>query len=355
MRASERIEGRRPSLTRGHALQRIGTSLGAVAACAGLGATPAFAARERAGSNRTVRIGWTGAICEAATFAACDAGFFAREGVAVELVKLQDSAEAIDAIASGKIDATAGLLYAWLEPIARGLDVQLSAGLHGGCVRLVAAKDSGITQIESVKGATIATDRIGGPAMDFFSSLLYKRGIDPENDVRWRAYPPAEFGAAIESGDAHVLAAGDPDAYRLVLGGKAVSITDRLSAGIFFCDQGIAHSHNCFTVLRGDLVRSNPRAAAALTWGWSGATRWVRSNLADAARLTAARISTGGDAAETAQYLASYGWHPSADLALEEIELTARDFKRAGLLGPGIDPLALAERAYADVYKAVDA
>jgi NitT/TauT family transport system substrate-binding protein len=191
--------------------------------------------------------------------------------------------------------------------------------------------------------------------MNFFSSLLYKRGIDPRSDVRWRAYAPPSFGAALESGDAHVLAAGDPDAYRLVLSGKAVSITDRLSAGIFYCDQGIAHSHSCFTVLRGEFVRSQPRAAAALTWAWSGATRWVRSHLDDAARMTAARISTGGDAAATSAFLASYGWHPSADLALEEIELTARDFKRAHLLDPRTDPLSLAERAYADVFAAVDA
>jgi NitT/TauT family transport system substrate-binding protein len=342
-----------PRLTRKHALQRVGAAVGSLAIGADLRTLPAIAS-SRTTSMRSVRVGWTGALCEAATFAAHEAGFFAREGLDVELVKLRDPAEAIDALAAGKIDATAGLLYAWLEPIALGLDARFSAGLHGGCVRLIAGRACGITQLESVKGATIATDRIGGPAMDFFSSLLYRRGIDPGKDVRWRAYSPSSFGAALDSGEADVLAAGDPDAYRLVLSRQAVSITDNLSAGIFYCDQGIAHSHNCYTVLRGDLARSNPRTAAALTWAWIGATRWVRNHLDDAARMTAARISTGGNSAATAGFLASYGWHPSADLALEEIELTARDFKRAGLIDARTDPLELAEHAYADVFKAVD-
>jgi NitT/TauT family transport system substrate-binding protein len=354
MRAQPRADRTASVITRRHALRRAGAAFASLAAGAGVRALPASAA-SRPVLGRTVRVGWTGSLCEAATFAAHDAGFFAHEGLDVELVKLRDQREAIDAIASGQIDATAGLLYAWLTPIERGLDVRLSAGLHGGCVRLIAGRDTGITELESVKGATIATDRIGGPAMNFFSSLLNKRGIDPGKDVRWRAYAPSAFGAALESGEAHVLAAGDPDAYRLVLGGQAVSITDTLSAGIFYCDRGIAHSHSCYTILRGDLVRSQPRAAAALTWAWSGATRWVRSNLDEAARMTAARISTGGDAAAAAAFLASYGWHPSADLALEEIELTARDFKRANLLDPRTDPLSLAERAYADVFSAVDA
>ena len=341
-------------ISRKQALRGAAAVFGSLALTAQQSASPALAA-SRPAPRRTVRVGWTGALCEAATFAALDAGFFAREGLDVRLVKLRDTNEAIDAISSGSIDATAGLLYAWLEPIARGLDVHISAGLHGGCVRLVAGRASGIAELAEVKGATIATDRIGGPSMNFFSSLLYKRGIDPGNDVRWRAYSPADFAAALDSGDAHVLAAGDPDTYRLVLAGNARSITDKLSAGIFYCDQGIAHSHNCYTVLRGDLVRSNPRAAAALTWAWTGATRWVRAHIDDAARLTAARISFGGDAAATATFLSSYGWHPSADLALEEIELTARDFKRAKLLDARTDPLDLAERAYADVYAAVDA
>ncbi len=126
-----------------------------------------------------VRVGWSGAACEAATFVAYRNGFFARERLDVELVRLGDPQTALHAIDSGAIDALSSPLYSWLRPIQRGADVRLTAGLHGGCVRLVAGTASPIRELADVKGATIATDRIGGPTMNFFESLFRKRDIDP--------------------------------------------------------------------------------------------------------------------------------------------------------------------------------
>jgi NitT/TauT family transport system substrate-binding protein len=302
-----------------------------------------------------VRIGYRGASCEAATYVAFENGLFAREGLEVELVRLRDGPLAAHAaIAAGAIDALSAPLYSWLDPIGRGLDARLTAGLHGGCVRLVAATASPIRELGEAKGATIATDRIGGPTMDFFASLLRKREIDPARDVRWRAYEPAEFAAALEHGDAQIVAAGDPAGYALLRDRRAVAITDNLSAGIFYCDRGISHSHNCFLVVRGVIVRDEPRVAAGLTWAWRDATRWVGAHVTEAARIAVRNGYVATDAATTTGQLASYGWHPSADLALEEIELTARDFKRAGLLDSQTDPEDLAEHIYADVFNAVD-
>jgi NitT/TauT family transport system substrate-binding protein len=296
-----------------------------------------------------VRIGWSGAACEAATYVAYEKGFFAREGLAVELVRLSDPLAAPAALASGSIDAVSSLLYMWLKPIQAGLDARLTAGLHGGCVRLVAASGSPIRELGQLKGATVATDRLGGPTMNFFASLLRRRDIDPVDDVRWRAFAPAEFAGALERGEAQAVAAGDPGAHELIRTGRAVGITDDLAAGIFYCDRGISHSHNCYVVMRGDLVRRRPHVAAALTWAWRDATRWVGAHIADAAGVAAGKGYVASSPEAMTAVLATYGWHPAADLAFEEIELTARDFTRADLLDGRTDPEDLAERAYADV------
>jgi NitT/TauT family transport system substrate-binding protein len=301
-----------------------------------------------------VRVGWSGAGCEAATYIAFEKGFFEREGLEVELVRLPDPLAAHDAIASGRIDALTAPLYSWLRAIQRGLDVRLTAGLHGGCLRLVATPAASIRELGDVKGVTIATDQIGGPTMQFFASLLRKREIDPERDVRWRAYRPHEFAAALEDGGAQVAAVGDPAGYSLLRDRRAIAITDTLAAGIFYCDRGISHSHNCYVVIRGAVVRRQPRVAAGLTWAWRDATRWVGANVAEAAKIAVDTGYVATDRATTSGELSSYGWHPSADLALEEIELTARDFKRAGLLDSRTDPEDLAEVIYADVFRAVD-
>lgn len=317
-------------------------------------AGPSRMAAAALGRRVKVRVGWSGANCEAATYVAYENGFFAREGLDVELVRLSDPFAAIHAIGSGAIDALSAPLYSWLRPIQRGLDARLTAGLHGGCLRLVAASASPIRELGQVKGATIATDRIGGPTMDFFVSLLGKREIDAGRDVRWRAYRPADFAGALESGEAQVVAAGDPAGYALIRDHRAVAITDDLSSGVFYCDRGISHSHNCFVVVRGALVRDHPRVVAGLTWAWRDATRWVGGHLEDAARIAVGNGYVAGDAATTTRILSSYGWHPSADVALAEIELTARDFTRAALLDRRTDPEDLAERVYVDIFKIVD-
>jgi NitT/TauT family transport system substrate-binding protein len=289
-------------------------------------------------------------VCEAATLAARDAGHFAQEGVSVELVRVANPQAAVAAVQSGHADAASSLIYPLLGLIEHGADLRISAGLHGGCLRLVAGTATGITEIEHVRGATIATDRLGGPAMTFISSLLVKRGIDAGKDVAWRAYPPAGIAAAIAGGDAQVLAAGDPVAYALLRARTAVEVVDNGSAGTFFCDRGIAHSHQCYVVLRGELARNDKKTAAALTRGWVNAARWVGHHLPQAAHLEAAGGYVDVDAPTATAILSTYGWHPSADWPLEEIELLARDFVRAGLLGRTTDPERLAETAYADVY-----
>jgi hypothetical protein len=50
--------------------------------------------------------------------------------------------------------------------------------------------------------------------------------------------------------------------------------------------------------------------------------------------------------------LASYDWRASTDFVVEQLELTARDFQRAGLLRAQTDPMALALRAFADLQDA---
>jgi NitT/TauT family transport system substrate-binding protein len=336
-------------------VQRLDRSSFILAAAATvLARVPAGASDLAPKPRADVRIGWSGTRCEAATYVAHVKGFFAREGLNVELVRLRDPLAATKAIQSGTVDAVSSLLYTWLKPIEQGLDARLTAGLHGGCVRLVAAARSPIRELGDVKGSTIATDRIGGPTMSFFSSLLRKREIDPARDVRWQAFRSADFAAALEQGEAQVVAAPDPGGFDLLRSNRAVAITDQLAAGIFYCDRGISHSHNCYIVMRGALVRERPRIAAALTWAWRDATRWVGEHVVDAARIAVDGKFVSGDTASTAAVLSTYGWHPSADLAFEEIELTARDFKRAGLLDHGTDPEELAERAYADILKTVD-
>jgi NitT/TauT family transport system substrate-binding protein len=137
-------------------LRRAGIGAGALAL--GASAGPAFAAAENKPPVK-LKIGWAGGTCEAATYAGVHAGHFAKENLDVELVRLANSQAGIDALGSGKVDAIGGVLYQYLKPIEQGIDVKLTAGLHGGCLRMIAGKNSGVKTIKDVKGKTVAVER----------------------------------------------------------------------------------------------------------------------------------------------------------------------------------------------------
>jgi NitT/TauT family transport system substrate-binding protein len=159
-------------------LQRTGVSAGALAAGAafGLPARPAFAGTE---ARPQLKLGWAGGTCEAATYVGHDVGFFADEGLDVELVRLANSQAGIDALGAGKIDAIGGVIYQYLKPFEQGLDVRFAAGLHGGCLRLVAKPNCGVHKLADLKGRTVGVDAIGGGSMAFVSALLTREGVDP--------------------------------------------------------------------------------------------------------------------------------------------------------------------------------
>lgn len=98
----------------------------------------------------------------------------------------------------------------WLKPLEQGFDVKITAGLHGGCMRLLGAKAAGITDVASLKGKTIAISDHASPAKNFFGLLLAKAGIDPETEVEWRPHPIDLLNLAVEKGEAQALAASDP-------------------------------------------------------------------------------------------------------------------------------------------------
>ena len=142
-------------------------------------------------------------------------GIFDRHNLDVELINFGGSTDQLlEAIATGKADAGVGMALRWLKPLEQGFDVKITAGTHGGCMRLLAARMARhLHRSPSLKGKTIATADMAAPDKNFFSILPTKQGIDPDRDVDLAAVPgrPARLGA--EKGEAHALARGDPLAY----------------------------------------------------------------------------------------------------------------------------------------------
>lgn len=339
-----------PTVSRKELLRRTGIGAGAFvagsAAATLIGAAPAAARVATPAlhlSPKTYRFPFVGGTCEAFTYAAYAKHLWAREGIDVELVRLTPPT-LIDALITGKVDAAGGILYNWLKPIEQGADVRLAAGLHGGCLRLVVGAHTGIKTFTDLKGKTIGTDAIGASAMNFFSVALIKAGINPTTDVSWRVYPPAQFGTALDKGEIQAVAALDPFPYLLTQAGKAVEIGSNMT-GMF------ANNFCCVVALRGSMVREDPKTAAALTRGLMNGARYTGSHIHEVATIeVAGKYVPVKDTATVEHLLRSYTWHPSATAVKPQILQGARDFKLTGFLDKSTDPVALAHKAYVDIF-----
>jgi ABC-type nitrate/sulfonate/bicarbonate transport system substrate-binding protein len=95
----------------------------------------------------------------------------------------------IQALATGKADAGAGLIGDWLKPLEQGFDVKLFVGSHGGCGRLFASEKSGVKDLKDLKGKTIATFVMGASPQTVLQVSIFKAGVDPNADVDWKVVP----------------------------------------------------------------------------------------------------------------------------------------------------------------------
>jgi NitT/TauT family transport system substrate-binding protein len=294
---------------------------------------------------RELKICWsTTAVCTVGVAVADDRGFFAKRNLKVEKINYSGvTDQLLETIASGKADAGVGMALAWLKPLEQGFDVKLTAAMHGGCIRLITSRESGIASVAALKGKTVGTFNMASPDKNFISILAVKQGLDPVKDIEWRAYPADLLGAALQKGEIQAFSSPDPIASILRDRDHLVEVTNNL-AGEF------AQRACCVFGIRGSLVRDERPVAAALTAALMDAQEWVAEN-PDAA----AAIFAGFTKVATADQLApmlrghTHHHHPVDGDLKKEVALYAQELKQASVFKSSTDPAKFAERVCADV------
>ena len=302
------------------------------------------ATTELEGPPRAIKLAWNAtAICTSAAPVAKERGFFARHNLDVEFVNFGGSTEQLlEAIATGKADAGIGMALRWLKPLEQGFDVRITAGIHGGCMRLLGSKAAGIDSLESLKGKTVAISDQASPTKNFFSIFLLKQGIAPET-VQWRQYPANLLSLAVEKGEAHALADADPLTFLWLKEGKLNEVATNFSGEY-------ANRTCCVLAIRGGLVRDQKPVATALTRAVLEAGDHVGHDPADSAALFSAYGGKGSVEDLTAMLKTqTHNHHPlGADLK-QQIALYAEELKLVKVFKSGTDVSRFAERVYADV------
>src|SRR5438874_2311079 len=297
------------------------------------------------GPPRALTLAWNAtSICTAAAPVAKERGVFAKHNLDVNFVNFGGSTEQLlEAIATGKADAGIGMALRRLKPLEQGFDVRITAGVHGGCIRLLGSNAADITSLESLRGKTIAISDQASPAKNFCSIVFAKNGIDPVRDIDWRQYPADLLALAVEKGEAQALTDNDPRTYLWLKNGKFNEVLTNLSGE--FADRIC-----CVLAIRGSLIRAEPATARALTRSVLEAGDMVARHPADAAAVYSG-YGGKGPLNDLAAMLASHTHHnhPVGTALKQQIVLYANELKQISVLKRRTDPIKFAERVYTDV------
>jgi sulfonate transport system substrate-binding protein len=293
-----------------------------------------------------LKVAYIGLTCEAPIFVAHDKGYYAEEGLEVELVKT-DWDGLREGLGLGRFDANHTLLMYLLKPIEQGLDVKITGGIHTGCLRLQVGAKSDIKTVKDLKGKKIGVPiHIGCPPQLFASRVLAANGIDPgaeKNEITWVTFAQDVLGKAVQEGRVDAIATSDPIGTILVGTGVVRTIADQAE------DAPYRDEYCCVSVVSGKLARDNPAAAAKATRALFKAAKWVQENPTAAARLAVEKKYIAGTAELNAQALVKLHYVPGVNKCRQSVNLVAKEMAKAGLLSASTDPEKLAKRAWLDL------
>lgn len=294
---------------------------------------------------REIKLCWSSnAICHTGIAAADQLGYFARHNLKVERVNFSGASDQLlELLASGQADAGVGMALGWLKPLEQGFDVKLTAGLHGGCIRLLTNPQFSIASVADLKGKTVGTSNMASPDRTFIAILAAKNGIDPLKDIDWRIYPPDLLGVALHKGEIQAFSSIDPLGSIIRDRDQLVEVTNNLS-GEF------ANRACCVLGIRASLIRDDRMVAAAITGALMEAQKWVAQNPDKAAEIFAS-YNKIAPAPQMAAMLRSHthNHHPVDGELKQEIALYAQEMKQAGVFKQSTDPTQFSERVCVDV------
>jgi NitT/TauT family transport system substrate-binding protein len=292
-----------------------------------------------ASGPQKVKIGYSGGACEAFLFSAYEKGLFKEEGLDVELVKV-DFETLKESLATGKVDASSGMVMKWVKPFEQGVDAVFISGIHTGCLQLLVKPNSDIKNIADLKGKVIANNGMGDGPMILASRALAHAGLDYKKDVQWKAYPAVELEGVLERGEADAITLSDPIAELIVVKGKAVPLLNSAH------DMPYHDEYCCMATISGKLLREDPATAAAITRGMMKGAQWVQDHQDEAAKLIIDKKYIPGNVELVAKLLKSYNYIPSVDGGEKAVDNAVREMKAIGVLDPNTDAEQLKKKIF---------
>ncbi|WP_405590773.1 ABC transporter substrate-binding protein [Streptomyces sp. NBC_01092] len=162
--------------------------------------------------RETVRVAALPLIDCAALYIARDRGLFEKEGLDVRIQQIQQTLQALPALAKGQIDMVASANYVtYLQAHEKGtLDIRIVAEAIRAAPRMMEVlvpEDSDIKSVADLAGRKLAVNVLNNVQSLTFNEILEKQGVDRPV---YRAIPFPQMGAALDKGQVDAVHAVEP-------------------------------------------------------------------------------------------------------------------------------------------------
>ncbi|MDF2877465.1 MAG: ABC-type nitrate/sulfonate/bicarbonate transport system, periplasmic component [Clostridia bacterium] len=285
-----------------------------------------------------------GGACGAPSYIAFEKGFFAEEGLDVELVS-GNLDELKTGLATGEFLVTNGD-FQWFPSIQQGLDLRVIGGLHKGCIKLVIPPNSPIKTAADLKGKNIGVDEVGGTPMSVASVVLANAGIDPEKGVTWKQFPLDQLTQAVDNGEVDAFAAWDPFG-TLAVKEHGYTILSDISTDPIFADKSC-----CFLYSTQKQLEKNPEKIAAIARAYQKAADWIRDNPEETAQIEIEKkyVATG-DKELLTELISSYDFEYTTDAARSDVKYFAEQLSKTGFVKKDTNAEEFTAQVYYDILK----
>jgi aliphatic sulfonates family ABC transporter substrate-binding protein len=237
-----------------------------------------------------VSIGMSTGVNQVPTVVGQAKGFFAEEGIDIELKPVNRGSIAIEGVAGGSLDFAESSHTSFFSAVAKGLPLRgvgvVSRGFFG---RLIASNaNADLKSLEDFKGKRVGT-QVGTGMHMVVQMLLEKKGMKDEDlgisNVRVRDMP-----AAMASGDTFDAVIGwDPAMERIVQSGYGKEI---VSTGDFMEMAGITYPFVLSTTE--EYLKAHPEAVQGVVNAYAKAHKFITDNPDEALRIYYEYLKTTG-------------------------------------------------------------
>lgn len=287
--------------------------------------------------DNTLKVGYSGNLCEVPVHISYEKGYYKEEGLDVELIKIAPGTT-FDAITSGQIDAGFSLMASMVQPLANGLPAKITTGLHTGCDIVLVKQNSGITKAGDFKGKKVGVPSMTSSPVVYAKRVLADNGLNirMENpEVEFIVYSQADLPLVLSNGTVDAIALNEPAA---TIAAKEYGLQIIFDSAVDkpYCDQ-----YCCVAIVSDRLLKRDKRLAVKYTRAMQRASAYVHGNQEEIARIVNEKKYVAGDPAVNAGVLKKFNYIPSVKGAFDAFGITAPQLQAIGMLSAEVNTDAL--------------